>query len=106
MIKYTRYNKDTNMHNKKRLVSGITATGNLTIGNYLGAIKNFVKLQDEYEMYIFVADLHAFSTDDAEPELISERRKSIMAMYIAAGLDPKKTTLFYQSDILEHGVLS
>lgn len=90
---------------KKRLVSGITATGNLTIGNYIGAIKNFVKLQDEYEMYIFVADLHAL-TIDIKPEVLRENRKNIMALYIAAGLDPQKTTLFYQSHVKAHGVMN
>lgn len=90
---------------KKRLVSGITATGNLTIGNYIGAIKNFVKLQDEYDMYIFVADLHAL-TIDIEPEVLKQNRKNIMALYIAAGLNPEKTTLFYQSQVPAHGMMN
>lgn len=90
---------------KKRLVSGITATGNLTIGNYLGAIKNFVQLQDEYEIFIFVADMHAL-TIDIEPDVLHQNKQNIMALYIAAGLDPSKATLFYQSDVLEHGQMS
>ncbi len=90
---------------KKRIVSGITATGTLTLGNYLGAIKNFVKLQDEFEMFIFVADLHALTTR-IEPELLRKNKKDIMALYIACGLDPKKTILFNQSDVLEHGHMS
>ncbi len=90
---------------KKRIVSGITATGSLTIGNYLGAIKNFVKLQDEYEMFIFVADLHALTTG-TNPKELMKNRKEIFALYIACGLDPEKVTLFYQSDILEHGAMS
>ncbi len=90
---------------KKRLVSGITATGNLTIGNYIGAIKNFIKLQDEHEMFIFVADLHAL-TVDILPETLRKNRKNIMALYIAAGLDPRKTTLFYQSQVRAHGVMN
>lgn len=90
---------------KKRLVSGITATGTLTIGNYIGAIKNFVKLQDKYELFIFVADLHAL-TIDIKPDKLRKNKKDIMALYVAAGLDPKKTTLFYQSDIKAHGQMN
>lgn len=90
---------------KKRLVSGITATGNLTIGNYIGAIKNFIKLQDEYELFIFVADLHAL-TIDIKPEELQKNKRNIMALYLACGLDPKKATLFFQSDVLAHGYMS
>ena len=87
---------------KKRIISGITATGKLTIGNYIGAIKNFVKLQEENELFVFVADLHAL-TIDIKPEELRQNRKDIMALYIAAGLDPKRTTLFYQSQVKAHG---
>ncbi len=90
---------------RKRIVSGITSTGTLTIGNYLGAIKNFVNLQDEFEMFIFVADLHALTTP-IDPEKLRKNKKDIMALYIACGLKPEKTTLFNQSDILEHGQMS
>ena len=90
---------------KQTLVSGITATGTLTLGNYIGAIKNFIKLQDEYEMFIFVADLHALTTD-ISAKALSENRKNIMALYIAAGLDPKKATIFYQSSVSAHGEVS
>ena len=89
------------MKNKKRIVSGITATGTLTLGNYIGAIKNFVKLQDEYEMYIFVADLHAL-TSNISPADLRKNKRDIMALYIAAGLDPNKTTIFFQSDVQAH----
>ena len=87
---------------KKRIISGITATGKLTIGNYIGAIKNFVKLQEENGLFVFVADLHAL-TIDIKPEELRQNRKDIMALYIAAGLDPKRTTLFYQSQVKAHG---
>lgn len=90
---------------KKRVVSGITATGKITLGNYIGAIKNFIKLQDEYELFIFVADLHAL-TIDIDPKVLKQNRREMMALYIACGLDPEKVTLFYQSDILEHANLS
>ncbi|MCC3161164.1 MAG: tryptophan--tRNA ligase [Mollicutes bacterium PWAP] len=90
---------------KKRIVSGITATGQLTIGNYIGAIKNFIKFQDEYDMFIFVADLHAL-TIDIDSKNLRENKKNIMALYLACGLDPEKTTLFFQSDVLEHGIMN
>lgn len=90
---------------KKRIVSGITATGKITIGNYIGAIKNFVKLQDQYEMFIFVADLHAL-TNEIDPKLLQKNKKDVMALYLACGLDPNKTTLFFQSDLKEHGYMN
>ncbi|NQZ66044.1 MAG: tryptophan--tRNA ligase [Mycoplasmatales bacterium] len=90
---------------KKRLVSGITATGQLTIGNYIGAIKNFVKLQDEYELFIFVADLHAL-TIEISPEELRKNKRDIMAIYLACGLNPEKATLFYQSDVKAHGQMN
>ena len=90
--------------NKQKLVSGITATGNLTLGNYLGAIKNFIALQDKYEMYIFVADIHAL-TSNIDTKMLKDNREKIMALYLAAGLDPKKVILFHQSQVQAHSVL-
>ena len=90
---------------KKRIVSGITATGSLTIGNYIGAIKNFIKHQDNYEMFIFVADLHALTTPIA-PEDLDRNRKDIFALYLACGLDPEKSTIFFQSDVKPHTILN
>lgn len=86
----------------KRLVSGIKPTGDLTLGNYIGAIKNFVKLQNEYESYIFVADLHALTTGKVNSKEFKEQRESIVALYAACGLDFHKNAIFYQSQILEH----
>lgn len=90
---------------KKRMVSGITATGSLTIGNYIGAIKNFIKHQDNYEMFIFVADLHALTTS-IKPEDLDRNRKEIFAIYLACGLDQNKATIFFQSDIVAHATLN
>lgn len=90
---------------KKRIVSGITATGSLTIGNYIGAIKNFIKHQNDYEMFIFVADLHALTTT-ISPQELDKNRKEIFALYIACGLNPKKATIFFQSDIQAHSVFN
>lgn len=91
----------------KRLVSGIKPTGQLTLGNYIGALKQFVKLQDELEdteFFIFIADLHAITTPQ-EKLALKRNIKSIAALYIACGLDPNKVNLFVQSEVLEHATL-
>ncbi|MFA7100981.1 MAG: tryptophan--tRNA ligase [Bacilli bacterium] len=88
-----------------RMLSGIKPSGKLTLGNYIGAIRNFVKYQDEYELYIFIANLHAITVPISKEEL-RKNTKDIAALYIACGLDPKKVTFFIQSDVLEHANLS
>lgn len=92
----------------KRLVSGIQPTGKLTLGNYLGALKQFVHLQDELtdtEFFIFIADLHALTAPQDKIEL-RKNIKSVAALYLACGLDPKKVNLFIQSEISAHAELS
>lgn len=88
----------------KRMLSGIKPTGKLTLGNYIGAIKEFVKYQDEYEMFIFIANLHAI-TIACDPKELKKNTKDLIALYIACGLDPEKVTLFLQSDVHEHAEL-
>lgn len=91
----------------KRLVSGIQPSGNITLGNYLGAIKNFVKLQDEIEdceFFIFIADLHAITVPQ-EREKLRANIKNLAALYVACGLDPKKVHLFIQSEVAPHSML-
>jgi tryptophanyl-tRNA synthetase len=91
----------------KRLVSGIKPTGSLTLGNYIGALRQFVKLQDELEdteFFIFIADLHAITTPQ-EKQALKKSIKSIAALYMACGLDPNKVNLFVQSEVVEHAVL-
>ena len=91
----------------KRLVSGIKPTGQLTLGNYIGAIKQFVALQDELEdtkMFIFIADLHAITTPQ-DRQTLKKNIKSIAALYMACGLDPEKVNLFVQSEVPEHAQL-
>lgn len=88
----------------KRMLSGIKPTGRVTLGNYIGAIKPFVSYQDEYEMIVFVANLHSM-TIYQEPKELRKNTKDLIALYLAAGLDPKKVTLFLQSDVLEHAQL-
>jgi len=88
----------------KRILSGIKPTGTLTLGNYLGAIKQFVKLQrkmTDSEFYLFVADMHAITTRQVPSEL-RKRTLDIAAMYLACGLERDKTILFIQSEINEH----
>lgn len=89
---------------KKVMLTGVRPSGNLTIGNYLGAIKNFVDRQDKYESYIFLADLHAI-TSPKNPKDLKEAVYNAIAMYLACGVNPEKTVVFKQSDVLEHGTL-
>lgn len=88
----------------KRMISGIKPSGKLTLGNYLGAIKPFLQYQNDYELFIFIADLHALtlSIDSAE---LRNNISDLISTYLAAGLDISKTTIFKQSDILEHTAL-
>jgi tryptophanyl-tRNA synthetase len=89
----------------KKIISGIQPTNNLTIGNYIGAIKQFVDLQNKYEMYIFVADLHALSVS-FDPKTLLQNKLKLVASYQALGLNLKKNTVFYQSDIPAHTSLN
>lgn len=86
------------------MLTGVRPSGNLTLGNYLGAIRNFVSRQDKYKSYIFVADLHAI-TSPRNPEELRDAVNDCMAMYLACGIDPEQTTMFRQSAVLEHGVM-
>ena len=88
-----------------RILSGIKPTGQLTLGNYIGAIKNFAKVQQEGEAYLFIADLHAL-TLPIDPEFLRNNSRDLAAYYLAAGLDPKKTTIFLQSDVPAHSELA
>ena len=89
----------------KRLVSGIKPTGELTLGNYIGAIKQFVAMQKSYESFVFVADLHALTVYN-DPIVLKRRIWDIITIYLACGLDPKYTTLFIQSENMYHNNLS
>lgn len=93
------------MSDKKVALSLVQPSGNLTIGNYLGALKNFPKLQDDYTCYFAVADMHSITVPQIAKDL---RRRSIevMALFMAAGLDPEKSTLFIQSHVPAHAQLS
>jgi tryptophanyl-tRNA synthetase len=91
---------------RKRVLSGITATGRLHIGNYIGAVSLWVDNQDEYENFLFVADLHALTILEAVAGAdLRGRVEEIFALYIACGVDPERSTLFVQSDVPEHAQL-
>lgn len=89
----------------KRMLTGLQPTGVITLGNYIGAIKQMVKYQDEYESFLFVADLHAITVPKENLNL-KENTKSLIALYLACGIDPKKNTIFVQSQNEYHANLS
>ena len=89
----------------QRLLSGIKPTGELTLGNYIGSIRQFIEMQKKYESFVFVADLHALTVYN-DPEELKNRIKRLVALYLACGLDPKETTIFMQSENLYHTALS
>ena len=90
---------------KKTILSGIQSTGKLTLGNYLGAINNWVQMQEEYDCYYMIANLHTLTIRN-NPEELKNNTLKILAMYIAAGLNPEKNTLFIQSQVHEHAELA
>jgi tryptophanyl-tRNA synthetase len=87
-----------------RVLSGIQPSGQLTLGNYIGAIQNFVKLQDEHECFYMVVDLHAVTVPQ-DPAALREQTESVAALYLAAGVDPKKSAIFIQSHVPAHAEL-
>ena len=89
----------------KVLFSGMQATGNLTLGNYLGALKNWVTLCDEYQCFYSVVDLHSITVRQ-DPAELRKRARNLLTLYIAAGIDPEKNCLYYQSHVSGHAELS
>src|SRR5688500_9548115 len=89
----------------KRIFSGAQPTGNLHIGNYLGAIRNWVALQREYESLYCVVNLHAVTVPQ-DPRALAEKTREVARIYLAAGVDPQVSTVFVQSDVPEHAELS
>ncbi len=90
---------------KKRVLSGIQPSGKLHVGNLVGALQNWVKLQDQYECYYFIADWHALTSQYADTSQLKEYVKDVLINCLAAGLDPEKSTIFAQSRVLEHAEL-
>ena len=90
---------------KKTILSGSTVTGDLTLGNYIGAIHNWKQLQEQYDCLYFLADLHALTVFQ-DPKVLQDRTYSFFAQYLALGLDPQKNIIFVQSQVPEHTELS
>ncbi|MFA5522885.1 MAG: tryptophan--tRNA ligase [Tissierellales bacterium] len=93
------------MNEKKVIFSGVKPTGEPTLGNYLGALKNWVELQDEYDCYYCIVDLHAITVPQ-EPKDLRRRTLEILAQYVASGIEPDKNTLFFQSHVSAHAELA
>jgi tryptophanyl-tRNA synthetase len=91
---------------KKRILSGMRPTGKLHLGHYMGVLANYVKLQDEYDCYFMVADMHALTTKWDESGSIREYRREMVLDWLGAGLDPQRSAIFCQSDVPEHAYLS
>ena len=84
----------------ERVISGIRPTGNLHLGNYFGAVKSFVQMQDEYDSMFFIADWHSLTTHPT-PEDIRRSARVILSEYLACGIDPNKAPIYIQSDVKE-----
>ena len=93
------------MNEKKRILSGIEPSGDLTLGSYMGAIKNWVALQDEYDCFYCIVDMHAITVRQ-DPATLRRRTIAQLSQYIACGLDPQKNVLFIQSHVHQHAELS
>ena len=93
------------INDKKILFSGMQATGTLTLGNYAGALKNWLTLSDEYECFYSVVDLHSITVRQ-DPAELRKRARNLLTLYIAAGLDPEKNCIYYQSHVSGHAELS
>ena len=83
------------------MLSGVKPSGRLTLGNYIGAIRHFVSYQEDYELFIFIANMHAITVQN-DPQELKKNTRDLIALYMACGLDPEKTTLFLQSDLPQH----
>jgi tryptophanyl-tRNA synthetase len=89
----------------KRIFSGAQPTGNVHLGNYLGALRNWVALQHEYESFFCIVNLHAITVTQ-NPELLAEKTRDLARIYLAVGIDPQVSTVFVQSDVKEHSELT
>lgn len=92
--------------NKKRLLSGLQPSGELTLGNYCGSIKQFLEYQKEYDSFLFIPDMHTITVPQKDSNLIAERTRKLAAIYLACGLDPDNCTFFIQSEVPAHNQLA
>jgi tryptophanyl-tRNA synthetase len=97
--------ENTSITPRRRVLSGMRPTGRLHLGNYMGALYNWVKLQHEYECYFFIADYHALTTDYADPSLLKQNVFEITLDFLSAGLDPELCAIFVQSHVPQHAEL-
>jgi tryptophanyl-tRNA synthetase len=95
----------TNSPTRKRVLSGMRSTGKLHLGNYVGALQNWVRMQDEYECFFCVADWHALTTDYADTSRVKENSMEVVLDWLAAGLDPERSVIFIQSHVPAHAEL-
>src|ERR1700735_25632 len=100
----TENTKDIHL-SRPRVLSGMRPTGRLHLGNYMGALYNWVRLQDEYDCYFFIADLHALTTDYADPTSLRQNIRDVALDFLSAGLDPERCTVFIQSHVPQHSEL-
>src|SRR4051812_21514329 len=92
-------------NHRKRVLSGMRSTGKLHLGNFVGALDNWVRMQDQYDCFFFVADWHALTTDYADTSKVKQNSVDVLLDYLAAGLDPNKCTMFIQSHVPQHAEL-
>src|SRR5271169_3677465 len=97
--------KMTSTQTRKRVLSGMRSTGKLHLGNYVGALQNWVGMQDEYECFFEVADWHALTTDYADTSRVKESSLEAVIDWLAAGLDPERSVIFIQSHVPAHAEL-
>ncbi|MGA3196680.1 MAG: tryptophan--tRNA ligase [Terriglobales bacterium] len=95
----------TTSSNRKRVLSGMRSTGKLHLGNYVGALANWVRMQDQFECFYFIADWHALTTDYADTSRVKENSVDVLLDWLAAGLDPEKCVIFIQSHVPAHAEL-
>jgi tryptophanyl-tRNA synthetase len=95
----------TTSNSKKRVLSGMRSTGKLHLGNYVGALENWVRMQDDYECFFFIADWHALTTDYADTSRVKANSIEVLLDWLAAGLDPGRCTMFIQSHVPQHAEL-
>src|SRR5271166_624926 len=96
---------ETKQTKRGRILSGMRPTGKVHLGNYVGALRNWVGLQDEYDCFFFIADWHALTTDYADTRSVKRNSLEVIIDYLAAGLDPERSTLFIQSHVPQHAEL-
>ena len=97
--------ENTSISPRPRVLSGMRPTGRLHLGNYMGALYNWVRLQDQYDCYFFIADLHALTTDYADPSTLRQNIRDVALDFLSAGLDPERSTIFIQSHVPQHAEL-